>query len=102
MLDWPPHSLELSPIEMLWSLIKRRLKGRRFENENELFIAIETAWNEVPMSVINNLVERLKARLQVCLELAGEYLNDHWNRVHQFHHLMDPDHVPVEAMEVEG
>jgi hypothetical protein len=70
MLDWQSHSPDRSPIEMLWFLIKRRLKGQQFENENALFTAIETAWNEVPMSVINNLVGSFKARLQVGLELG--------------------------------
>jgi hypothetical protein len=62
MLNWPPHSPDLSPIEMLWSIIKRKLKGRAFPGDDELFTTIEIAWNEIPEAEIergaSNQVQR--------------------------------------------
>jgi transposase len=43
MIRWPPHSSDLSPIEMIWSVTKWRLKGWWFQNEEQLFTAMEAA-----------------------------------------------------------
>jgi transposase len=40
MSDWPPHSPGVSRIEMVWSIIKRKLKGERFRTADELFSAL--------------------------------------------------------------
>jgi hypothetical protein len=39
--NWPVKSPDLSPIEQVWAYLKRKLRGRRFENEDDLFAAIE-------------------------------------------------------------
>jgi transposase len=69
MIAWPPQSPDLSLIEMLWPIIKRKLRGRRFENEDDMLAAIEAAWDEIPKSVVDNLVGSFRARCQVCLKL---------------------------------
>jgi transposase len=40
LLRWPPRSPDLSPIEQIWVYLKKRLKGRRFADADELFHAI--------------------------------------------------------------
>jgi hypothetical protein len=48
-----PQSPDFCPIEMVSSIIKRRFKGRRFQNQTELFAAIEerkkpgTKWTKI-------------------------------------------------------
>jgi hypothetical protein len=41
VLNWPPHSPNLSPIEMIWAIIKRKLKDQRFTTEPDPFAALE-------------------------------------------------------------
>jgi hypothetical protein len=41
MTNWPPHSPDLSPMEMVWSTIKRKLTGERFRTADGLFSAFE-------------------------------------------------------------
>jgi hypothetical protein len=101
MLDWPPHSPDLSTIEMLWSVIKRKLKCRTFQNDDELFSAIEIVWNEIPEAEIDKLVGSFRARCQVCVEIEGECVNGHWWRVHQIHHNNDPANVLQDLIFVE-
>ena len=36
-LSWPSQSLDLNPIENLWSILDKSLKYRSPSNENELF-----------------------------------------------------------------
>jgi hypothetical protein len=78
LLRWPPHSPDLSPIEHMWAIVKKRLRGRRFANEDELFAAMSEAWNAIPMKKINKLVQSFLARCKVCVDLGGHCLNGHW------------------------
>jgi transposase len=86
MLIWPAHSPDLSPIEMIWSIIKRKLRGMRFANADELFSAVEQALASIPQSEIDNLVSSFLARCQVCVNWNGAALNGHWREVHELHH----------------
>ena len=57
LIDWPPKSPDLSPIEQIWALIKNNLQGRSFANEDELFLAIQTEWNNIDPKVIHRFWE---------------------------------------------
>jgi hypothetical protein len=94
ILDWPPHSPDLSPIEMIWSLLKRRLKGRIFKNIEEMFQEIKLEWNSIPQNVIDSLVSSFKARCLVCINHLGGSLNGHWKEVHALHCSFAPLSVP--------
>ena len=65
MIDWPPKSPDLSPIEQVWDLIKDKLKGRSFKTEDELFAALEFEWNNIPNHVIHNFWSSYYARCKV-------------------------------------
>jgi transposase len=77
MLNWPPHSPDGSPIEVLWSIIRRKLKGRTFQSDDELFTTIKIAWNAIPEAEIDKHVGSFRAWCQVCLEIEGECLTQH-------------------------
>jgi hypothetical protein len=86
---------------MVWSIIKRKLKGKRFRTADELFGALKRAWDEIPQELLDNLVRTFLARCHMCIELDRAYLNGKCRRVHQIHHASDPGHVPEEPTEVE-
>jgi hypothetical protein len=94
ILNLPPPRADLSPIEMVWALIKHKLKGLRFANANALFAAIFQAWQEIPQDVIDNLCGNFPARCQVRVELSGISLNGHWREVHRVHHELGRENVP--------
>jgi hypothetical protein len=56
MVNWPPDRQDLSPIEMIWSIIKRKLKGKRYKCDYDLFAVIEEVWYEIPQNEIEQLV----------------------------------------------
>jgi transposase len=78
---WPPYSPDLTPIEHMWAITKELVKGRRFNDEDDLFAAISEAWDSIPLDTVNRLVNSFRARCRVCLELNGGCLNRHWQRV---------------------
>jgi hypothetical protein len=73
------------------------LKGRVFQNEDELFAATAAGWNVIPQCVLDNPVGTFLARCRVCFEFDRECLNGHWRRVH---HSKDPANAPKEAHEI--
>jgi hypothetical protein len=95
-LSWPGKSPNLSPIETVWSIIKRQIKGQRFPDADARFSAIVQAWDSIPQEVINNLFGSFPARREACARLGGASLNGHWGVVHQLHHRMDSDETPLE------
>jgi hypothetical protein len=90
VLKWPAKSPDLSPIEQIWALIKRKLRGRVFSSREELFAAISEEWNNIPNDVIENYWSSFRARCVVCARLNGACLNTHWGEVHREHHPPQP------------
>jgi hypothetical protein len=90
ILHWPPHSPDLSPIEMIWAIIKRKLRGKLFSTPFELFRALECEWNQFTPELINSYVTSFEIRCRICLKYNGECLNGHWQEVHQLHKAQYP------------
>ena len=88
--NWPSLSPDLNPIEHLWSLIMKMLKGKRFKNREELILAVKEQWEKIPMDIINKLISSWQARLIVCERIGGRCLNGHWGEVHQEHQRLCP------------
>ena len=57
LLPWPPHSPDLSPIENLWGILKKRVyDGPNFKSLDEVWQRIETEVakiNECPNQIPN-------------------------------------------------
>jgi hypothetical protein len=88
-LQWPAHSPDLSPIEMVWSIIKKKLSGQQFNTQDELFEAIRNAWNSIDQIEIDKLITSFEARCHVVIQINGSSLNGHWRKVHRLHQAID-------------
>lgn len=71
ILDWPPQSPDLNPIENLWAILDYRLRERRPRNEEELFQQLENAWNLLEPELLVSLVESMPNRLKECIDREG-------------------------------
>jgi hypothetical protein len=81
ILDWPPRCPDLSPIEQIWAYLKRKIRGKTFSSDEELFAELQRLWNEIPDSLINKLISSFRARCIVCARHGGASLNGHWAEV---------------------
>lgn len=76
LCGWPANSPDLSPIEMMWSIIKNKIS--KYPNDQkpntkvDLINCVKREWNAIDMSIVNNLVLSFKNRLTMCLELGGK------------------------------
>lgn len=69
--DWPGNSPDFNPIENIWSLIKRRLRGRDTSSVDKLVTHIKEIWENLEPSFLQNLALSVPKRLQSCLKKQG-------------------------------
>ena len=48
------HSPDINPIENVWGIIKKKLKGHEFKNVDELKTRVKSIYDEIPINAIQN------------------------------------------------
>lgn len=73
VLDWPPQSPDLNPIEHLWAILKRRLNQyeRPPSGMIELWERIEAEWNKIDKDDCLKLIESMPNRINAVLKSKG-------------------------------
>ncbi|CAH1970983.1 unnamed protein product [Acanthoscelides obtectus] len=74
LLDHSPYSPDLSPNDFFtFPKIKNRLRGQRFQSPEEAVDAFKNAILDLPANEWNKCFENWFERLQMCINLRGEY-----------------------------
>jgi transposase len=73
VMDWPPQSPDLNPIEHLWFQLEDRLRRRRHQPKsvNELFEALSEEWQNIPAAITQNLVKSMPKRVAAVIAAKG-------------------------------
>ena len=79
---WPPNSPDLNPIEILWGVLKKKLKKYfNLKNNDQLMIVAQEFWLSLDDQIIDNLIKDFLRRCSFVLEVGGEsisqYLSSH-------------------------
>ena len=81
-IDWPAHSPDMNPIEHVWKKMKEILYKEfpelayltRSEVNTEIFIAaLKKAWERVPQSLIDRLIDSVPDRIAELHRVKGWY-----------------------------
>jgi transposase len=72
LLNHPPQSPDLNPIELIWAYLKKKIELSRPKNREDLKLSIENNWNQIPLDVIKNCVEGLKNKFAEVVRNKGE------------------------------
>lgn len=65
LLDWPPNSPDLNPIENIWGILVRHIyaENKQYHNVRELKQAIVAAWHAVAQETMDNLILSMDNRI---------------------------------------
>lgn len=71
VLEWPPQSPDLNPIEHLWDHIERTIRKSEISSKQSLKTAISDAFQTVTPEVTRKLVESMGRRCQAVISARG-------------------------------
>ena len=71
ILEWPPQSPDLSPIENLWGTMARMVRGRVIQNKADLDREVHAVWDEIPAIQFRRLVASMPRRVEAVIQARG-------------------------------
>ena len=75
VLDWPGNSPDLNPIENVWAYVQRSLPRTLPRNSEELWERIKNAWYQVPLELLQTLINYMPDRV-------AEVIRNHGGHTH--------------------
>lgn len=83
VLDWPPYSPDLNPIEHLWFRLKKgvydvrpdieQVGGKIEHIQEELYKALERSWAMITPQEMEDLVRSMQKRVKAVIKAEGWY-----------------------------
>lgn len=75
LLDFPPRSPDLNPIENLWGLLARKVysEGRHFQSKGDLISYIKQEWENLDQEILKNLIQSMPNRIYEVILKKGSY-----------------------------
>ena len=82
LIEWPPYSLDLNPIEAVWFLLKKQLyklypqicqMGQSKLDWSIFHNAIQHAWESIPQEKIDSLILSFPRRIKAVKKAKGYY-----------------------------
>ena len=74
LIDWPPNSPDLNPIENVWAYLKSKLSDQKY-TKNQQISKIHTTWNDISDEQIKKTWESIYKRIQQCIDVEGKLTN---------------------------
>lgn len=71
VLNWAPKSPDLNPIEMLWSILDKKLGSKPMYSKIALIDRLQEEWNLIDQDLCIKLVDSMPERIRKCLKAKG-------------------------------
>ncbi|MBW0483601.1 hypothetical protein O181_023316 [Austropuccinia psidii MF-1] len=71
-MQWPSHSPDLNPIKNMWKIMKSAIsKLYQLQTINELWVTIQSAWDDVPHDTLDDLLLSMQQRMEMVIAQSG-------------------------------
>lgn len=77
---WPPRSPDLNPIETMWAWIQKEVSRQAPTDQAELRRFWREAWDRIPQSKVDALVEEFPKRCRAVSDVNGDALPRDWKK----------------------
>lgn len=72
LINLPPHSPDLNPIESVWGWMKHKINEQLPKTKEELKQLVQRYWRELPQSTIQRSIQHLHTQFARIIESRGE------------------------------
>lgn len=76
VLEWPPQSPDINPIELLWEELDREVRMMKPSGEKSMFDCLKTAWEDLKIEKLQKLVERLPRICEAIIKAGGGHIDE--------------------------
>lgn len=76
IMDWPPQSPDVNPIELLWDEMDRQVRETTITSEKSMFENLKRVWDSLRATTLHKLVERMPKICSAIIKAKGGYFNE--------------------------
>lgn len=76
MMDWPPQSPDLNPIELLWEELDRRVRELQPTSAADLWKILQECWENITPETLMKLVKRMPRLCRAVIKNRGYFFNE--------------------------
>lgn len=76
IMEWPPQSPDLNPIELLWDQLDRNIRQTCPSSKEQLWNSLQNYWKEIPKDTLSKLIERMPRICKVVIKSKGGYFDE--------------------------
>lgn len=76
LMEWPPQSPDLNPIELLWEELDRRVRDLKPSSLSGLWECLQEAWNNIQAPRLQRLVERMPKLCAAVIKAKGGHIQE--------------------------
>ena len=73
IMDWPPQSPDLNPIENLWKTLGVKVMERNPTNTEDLWVKLQEEWSKISIVDCQELIRSRSRRCAAVIESKGSF-----------------------------
>ena len=73
IMDWPPQSPDLNPIENLWKTLGVKVMERNPTNTEDLWVKLQEEWSKISIEDCQELIRSCSRRCATVIESKGSF-----------------------------